>query len=97
MRTADLNYAAKVAKANKPTTAKVGDYSTGAIRFLEAANEVRGTEKVTDDMGQTSEVPKPLSKLTEDERREYDKLMSDYYSFLNSIKTKLPTTVDVTT
>lgn len=97
MRVADLNYAAKVAKANKPTTAKVGDYSTGAIRFLEAANEVRGTEKVTDDMGQTSEVPKPLSKLTEDERREYDKLMSDYYSFLNSIKTKLPTTVDVTT
>lgn len=97
MRTADMNYAAKVAKANKPTTAKVGDYSTGAIRFLEAANEVRGTEKVTDETGQTSEVPKPLSKLTENERREYDKLMSDYYSFLNSIKTKLPTTVDVTT
>lgn len=97
MRVADLNYAAKVAKANKPTTAKVGDYSTGAIRFLEAANEVRGTEKVTDDTGQTSEVPKPLSKLTEDERREYDKLMSNYYSFLNSIKTKLPTNVDVTT
>ena len=97
MRVADLNYAAKVAKANKKTPMKISDLNTGAIRFKELADDIRGeTETFDPNTGATVRVPKPLSELTEDQKREYDRAMGEYNRLLDDIRKRTTSAFDAT-